>query len=72
MVIEDFGPELVYIKDNDIIVAGNMSRYLNKKVPDLITIAEHYGHGQLQEDIYPDQFKMTQTEQQKDKKLIEK
>ena len=38
----------------------------------MYTIADYYGNEQLSEDIYPVQFKLLQTEQQKDKKLIEK
>eukprot|EP00957_Ditylum_brightwellii_P122387 9332902-Ditylum_brightwellii.AAC.2 len=105
MVIEDFGPELMYIKGNDDVVADAMSRLdttatelnvlekysdlhvvakglarldkkmnrlLTKKAPNLYTIADHYGNEQLSDDIYPVQFKLLQTEQQKDKKLMEK
>eukprot|EP00957_Ditylum_brightwellii_P153952 11717889-Ditylum_brightwellii.AAC.1 len=72
MVIEDFGPESIYIKGYDNVVAGAMSRLPSKKAPDLYTIADYYGNEQLPEDTYPVQFKLLQTEQQKDKKLIKK
>eukprot|EP00957_Ditylum_brightwellii_P047979 3643945-Ditylum_brightwellii.AAC.1 len=82
MVIEDFGRELICIEGNDNVVADAMSRLdttatelnaaFKKKAPDLYIIAEYYGNEQLQEDIYPVQFKLLQTEHQKDKKLIEK
>eukprot|EP00957_Ditylum_brightwellii_P196810 14994357-Ditylum_brightwellii.AAC.1 len=67
MVIEDFGPELIYIKGNDDEVADAMGRLLTKKAPDLYTIADYYGNQQLSKDIFPVQFKLLQTEQQKDK-----
>eukprot|EP00957_Ditylum_brightwellii_P174139 13258521-Ditylum_brightwellii.AAC.1 len=58
MVIKDFGPELIYVKGNDNVVADAMSRLLSKKAPDLYTIAEYYGNEQLPEDIYSVQFKL--------------
>eukprot|EP00957_Ditylum_brightwellii_P013053 985634-Ditylum_brightwellii.AAC.1 len=77
MVIEDFGPELIYIKGNGNVVADvmsrqNINRMLKKKAPDLYTIADCYDNEQLSEDIYPVQFKLLQIEQWTDKKLIEK
>eukprot|EP00957_Ditylum_brightwellii_P074652 5673940-Ditylum_brightwellii.AAC.1 len=72
MVIEDFGPEIIYIKGDDNVVADAMSRLLTKKAPDLYTIADYCGNEQLSEDIFPVQLKLLQTEQQKDKKLTEK
>eukprot|EP00957_Ditylum_brightwellii_P154402 11749408-Ditylum_brightwellii.AAC.1 len=79
MVIEDFGPKLVYVKGESNVGADAMSRLetkelnlfeertrdlhaiakgladlkkrsnrqLNKKVPDLITLAEYYGSDTL-------------------------
>ena len=49
-----------------------INRLLTKKAPGLYTRADYYGNEQLSEDIFPVQFKLLQTEQQKDKKLIEK
>eukprot|EP00957_Ditylum_brightwellii_P087623 6670966-Ditylum_brightwellii.AAC.1 len=49
-----------------------VSRLMHKKDPNLYTIADYYGSEQLPEDIYSVQFKLLQTEQQKDEKLIEK
>eukprot|EP00957_Ditylum_brightwellii_P086873 6612064-Ditylum_brightwellii.AAC.1 len=49
-----------------------INRLICKKAPDLYTTADYYGNEQLSEDIYPVQFKRLKTEQQKDKKLIEK
>eukprot|EP00957_Ditylum_brightwellii_P159655 12152654-Ditylum_brightwellii.AAC.1 len=72
MAIEDFGPELVYIKGNDNVVADAMRSHLQKKVPDLYTIADYYGIEQLSEGIYHVQLKLLQAEQQKDKKLLKK
>eukprot|EP00957_Ditylum_brightwellii_P102101 7782555-Ditylum_brightwellii.AAC.1 len=43
------------------------NRQLNKKVPDLITLAEYYGVDTLDNEVYPLQFKLIQAEQQKDK-----
>eukprot|EP00957_Ditylum_brightwellii_P129905 9908597-Ditylum_brightwellii.AAC.1 len=48
------------------------SRQLNKTVPDLITLAEYYGADTLDDKMYPLQFKLMHTEQQKDKQLLEK
>eukprot|EP00957_Ditylum_brightwellii_P185736 14140818-Ditylum_brightwellii.AAC.1 len=45
---------------------------LNKKVPDLITLAEYYGVDTLDDEVYPLEFKLIQAEQQKDKQLLEK
>eukprot|EP00957_Ditylum_brightwellii_P098005 7464508-Ditylum_brightwellii.AAC.1 len=45
---------------------------LNKKVPDLITLAENYWMEALDDEVYPLQFKLIQAEQQKDKQLLEK
>eukprot|EP00957_Ditylum_brightwellii_P014355 1080375-Ditylum_brightwellii.AAC.1 len=72
MVIEDFGSELIYMKGNDNVVADAMSRLLKKKVPGLYTIDDYYGNEQLSENIYPVQFKLLQTEQQKDNMITEK
>eukprot|EP00957_Ditylum_brightwellii_P074371 5650313-Ditylum_brightwellii.AAC.1 len=51
---------------------NKMNMLLHKKAPDLYTIAGYYGNEQLSEGIYVVQFKLLQTEQQKEKKLIEK
>eukprot|EP00957_Ditylum_brightwellii_P032899 2494229-Ditylum_brightwellii.AAC.1 len=104
MVLEDFGPKLVYIKGESNVVADAMgrleaqelnwfekgtrelytidkglvdlkkqaNRQLNKKVPDLITLAKYYGIDTLDDEVYPLQFKLTQAEQQKVKQLLEK
>eukprot|EP00957_Ditylum_brightwellii_P193123 14704214-Ditylum_brightwellii.AAC.1 len=48
------------------------NRELNRKVPDLITLAEYSGVGTLYDEVYPLQFKIILAEQQKDKKLLEK
>eukprot|EP00957_Ditylum_brightwellii_P017292 1302772-Ditylum_brightwellii.AAC.1 len=104
MVIEDFGPTLVHVKDESNAVADAIirletieinwfeegtkdlhaiakgltdlekqtNRQLNKKVPDLITLAEYYGADTIDDEVYPLQFKLIQVEQQKDKKLLEK
>eukprot|EP00957_Ditylum_brightwellii_P111355 8493214-Ditylum_brightwellii.AAC.1 len=42
-------------------------RQLNKKVPDLITLAEYFGADTLDNEVYPLQFKLIQAGQQKDK-----
>eukprot|EP00957_Ditylum_brightwellii_P103573 7891490-Ditylum_brightwellii.AAC.1 len=41
------------------------NRQLNKKVPDVITLAEYYGADTLDDEVHPLQFKLIQTEQQK-------
>ena len=51
---------------------GKTNRLLTKKAPDLYSIVDYYGNKQLSEDIFPVWFKLLQTEQQKDKKLLEK
>eukprot|EP00957_Ditylum_brightwellii_P188899 14379071-Ditylum_brightwellii.AAC.1 len=48
------------------------NRQLNKKVPDLITLAKYYGVDTLDDEVYPLQIKLIQAEQQKDKQLLEK
>eukprot|EP00957_Ditylum_brightwellii_P079929 6079218-Ditylum_brightwellii.AAC.1 len=45
---------------------------LNKKVPDLIILAEYCGVDTVDDEVYPLQFKLIQTEQQKVKQLLEK
>eukprot|EP00957_Ditylum_brightwellii_P196949 15004695-Ditylum_brightwellii.AAC.1 len=72
MVIEDFLPEPVYIKGNSNLVANVIIRHLNNKVADLLTIAEYYGNKQLSDEMYPVQSKLIQTEEQEEKKLLEK
>eukprot|EP00957_Ditylum_brightwellii_P123295 9400714-Ditylum_brightwellii.AAC.1 len=47
------------------------NRQLNKKVPDLITLAEYYGVDTLDDEVYLLQLKLIQAEQQKDKQLLE-
>eukprot|EP00957_Ditylum_brightwellii_P080698 6137304-Ditylum_brightwellii.AAC.1 len=42
------------------------NRQLNKKVPDLITLAESYEADTLDDEVYPLQFKLIPAEQQKD------
>eukprot|EP00957_Ditylum_brightwellii_P031592 2395602-Ditylum_brightwellii.AAC.1 len=48
------------------------NRHLNKKVPNLITLAEYYEVGTLDDEVHPLQLKLIQAEQQKDKLLVEK
>eukprot|EP00957_Ditylum_brightwellii_P030843 2337070-Ditylum_brightwellii.AAC.1 len=48
------------------------NRQLNKKVPDLISLAEYYGVNTLDNEVNALQFKLIQAEQQKDKQLLEK
>eukprot|EP00957_Ditylum_brightwellii_P136964 10444861-Ditylum_brightwellii.AAC.1 len=38
------------------------NRQLNKKVPNLITLAEYYKADTLDDEVYPLQFKLIQTE----------
>eukprot|EP00957_Ditylum_brightwellii_P025470 1925624-Ditylum_brightwellii.AAC.1 len=45
---------------------------LNKKILDLITLAEYYGAEALDDEVYPLQCKLIQAEQQKDKQLFKK
>eukprot|EP00957_Ditylum_brightwellii_P201414 15325528-Ditylum_brightwellii.AAC.1 len=45
---------------------------LNKKVPNLITLAEYYGMDTSDDKVYPLQFKLIQAKQQKEKQLLEK
>eukprot|EP00957_Ditylum_brightwellii_P172449 13128990-Ditylum_brightwellii.AAC.1 len=49
-----------------------INRKLNKKVHDLITLAENYGADTLNDEVHTLQFKLIQVEQQKDKQFLEK
>eukprot|EP00957_Ditylum_brightwellii_P009514 718154-Ditylum_brightwellii.AAC.1 len=44
-----------------------VNRQLNKKVPDLITLAENYGPDTLDDEVYPLNFMPIQAEQLQDK-----
>eukprot|EP00957_Ditylum_brightwellii_P207205 15351964-Ditylum_brightwellii.AAC.1 len=48
------------------------NRQLNKKGPDLITLAEYHGVETLDDEVYSLQFKLIQAEQQYGKQLLEK
>eukprot|EP00957_Ditylum_brightwellii_P010052 758575-Ditylum_brightwellii.AAC.1 len=104
MVIDDFGPTLVYVKGESNAAADAVSRLetkelnwfeegtrdlhaiakrladikeqinwqLNKKVFDLITLAKYYWADTSDDEVYQQQFRLIQAEQQKDKHLLEK
>jgi hypothetical protein len=75
LILEEFGPQLNYIKGEKNIVADALSRLDIQSSPNNATeehMAECYGlsKSDLPADIFPVQFKLIQAEQQKDKQLL--
>ena len=74
LILEEFGPQLNYIKGEKNIVADALSRLdiADTKLDNDKVEAECFGlsKSDLPTDIFPVQFKLIQAEQQKDKKLL--
>ena len=43
LILEEFGPELKYIKGGNNVVADALSRLENSNNPDILNISELYG-----------------------------
>ena len=77
LILEEYGPELIYIKGTNNIVANALTRLpiatLDSKM-DLNYLADHYGlhDSDLPDDIYPLQYKLIQKCQKTDKSLTNK
>eukprot|EP00957_Ditylum_brightwellii_P100020 7622721-Ditylum_brightwellii.AAC.1 len=69
--LEEGTRDLHAIAKGFIDLQKETNRQLNKKVPDLITLAENYGADTSDDEVYPLQLKFIQAEQQKDKQLLE-
>ena len=77
LIIEEYGPELIYLKGKSNIVADALSRldilnesFTNNKIE---SMAEEYGQDltDLSNDSYPLNYKTIMIHQQKDKELLE-
>jgi len=78
LILEEYGPQLEYVKGEKNIVADALSRLDINPEPgdtsDLEYLAEHFGLDQkdLPDDFFPLQYKLIQKEQQNDKTLMQK
>jgi hypothetical protein len=78
LLLEEYGPELYYIKGTKNIVADALSRLpiapSNSTDEDINYLADHYGleDSDLPDDIYPLQYQLIQKCQKTDKALIKK
>ena len=75
LILEEYGPELIYIKGTNNIVADALTRLpisTSTSNMDLNYLADHYGlhDSDLPDDIYPLQYKLIQKCQKTDKLLI--
>ena len=76
LILEEYGPELIYVKGENNVVADALSRLnliTNTTLsPDLDKMAEHFGldDEDLPADAFPLQYKMIARKQNKDKNLF--
>ena len=83
MVIEDFGPEFIYVPGPKNVVAEAMSLLDNTNDPDntkincyfsienhLLELANLFASDHIPDDIYPLNFKLIQKEQVRDTSLV--
>ena len=77
LVLEEYGPELDYVKGESNIVADALSRLdlepqiKNNETQSLHQMAELYGVDDIPEDAYPLDYTLIRAEQQKDKELLQ-
>ena len=77
LILEEYGPELRYIKGENNVVADALSRLEIMDQPiskDSASMAEHYGleEDDLPKDAFPLRYKTLMIHQQTDKELLEK
>jgi hypothetical protein len=80
LIIEEYGPELLYVKGDKNIVADALSRLpiaiddQDSDLSDLYYLADHFGlhDSDLPDDIYPLSYQLIQDCQKTDKPLITK
>ena len=83
MVIEDFGPEFIYVPGPKNVVANTMIQLDTTNDPDvtqincdllienyLLELADLFAANNLTDDIYPLNFKLIQKEQVRDASLV--
>jgi hypothetical protein len=76
LILEEYGPELIYVKGEHNVVADALSRLDLLTTPPLSAnleqMAEHFGidDDDLPADAFPLQYKMIAREQNKDKELL--
>ena len=78
LILEEYGPELLYVKGNKNLVADALSRLpiatnnMDTDISDLYHLADHFGleDSDLPEDIYPLHYQLVQKCQKTDKPLI--
>ena len=69
LILEEFGPELIYIKGEHNLVADALSRL--EMTPQSLHMAEAFGIDTLPDDAYPLRFTNIIKHQQQDKKLLQ-
>ena len=76
LILEEYGPELIYLNGENNVVADALSRLNlltnNTLSPDLDKMAEHFGldDEDIPANAFPLQYKMIAREQNKDKNLF--
>ena len=74
LILEEFGPELRYIKGEKNVVADALSRLDMDENPEIINVAECFGYDDddLPDDAYPVRYRDIAKAQIKDAKLLKK
>jgi hypothetical protein len=77
LILKEYGPELLYVKGENNVVADALSRLpliSSESSQDINYLADHFAlhNNDLPDDIYPLQYSLIQKCQQKDKALLNK
>ena len=77
LILEEYGPELIYIQGKKNVVADALSRLdletdKSKVQPNMQSLAEHFGldSKDLPREVHPTNYKTIMHYKQKDKKLV--